>query len=169
MDDEQIWRWLEIMPDPVVLMREDGKIAFASSQAAKLLGYTPDELVGLPLETIVPERYRQRHAERSTAYLARPVVRSMGGSLDLWALCKNGREVPVDISLSPIETAGGLLVAASIRDISDRKKAELELRSALAEVESACAIGSKRGEPLSPRGNPEPPTASTSLLARATC
>ena len=71
----------------------------------------------------------------STAYLARPVVRPMGGSLDLSALCKNGREVPVDISLSPIETASGLLVAASIRDISDRKKEELELRSALAEVE----------------------------------
>lgn len=135
MDEEQIRRWLEIMPDPVVLMREDGKIAFASGLAATLLGYTTDELVGLPLETIVPERFRERHTERSAAYLATPVVRPMVGGRDLSALCKNGREVPVDISLSPIETAGGLLVAASICDISDRKKEELELRSALAEVE----------------------------------
>jgi PAS domain S-box-containing protein len=135
MDDEQIWRWLEIMPDPVVLMREDGKIAFANSLATKLLGYTADELIGLPLETIVPERFRKRHVECSRAYLARPVARPMRSGLDLSALCKNGCEVPVDISLSPIETAGGLLVAASIRDVSDRKKDELELRSALAEVE----------------------------------
>ena len=55
---------MEVMPDPVVLMREDGTIAFANSLAAKLLGYTPGELVGLPLETIVPERFRQQHAER---------------------------------------------------------------------------------------------------------
>ncbi len=82
-------------------------IAFGNSQAANMLGYTPDELVSLPLDTIVSERLRQRHAERSTAYLARPVVRSMEGNLNLTALCKNGREVPVDISLSPIETAGG--------------------------------------------------------------
>ena len=125
---------MEVMPDPVVLMREDGRIAFANSLATKLLGYAPGELVGLPLETIVPERFRQRHAERSTAYFARPVVRSMESNLDLTALCKNGREVPVHISLSPIETASGLLVAASIRDISDRKQKELELSSALAEV-----------------------------------
>jgi PAS domain S-box-containing protein len=135
MDDAQICRWLEVMPDPVVLMREDGTIAIANGQAAKLLGYTPDELAGLPLETIVPERCRKRHAECLAAYLARPVVRPMGGSLDLWALCKNGREVPVDISLSPIQTASGLLVAASIRNISVRKEEALELRSALAEVE----------------------------------
>ncbi len=135
MDDEQIGHWLEIMPDPVVLMREDGTIAFANSLAAKLLGYAADELVGLPLEMVVPERFRERHAELSAAYLARPSRRSMVGGRDLSALCKNGREVPVDISLGPIETAGGLLVAASIRDISDRKEEELDLRSALAEVE----------------------------------
>ncbi len=136
MDDEHVARMMEVMPDCIVLMREDGRIAFANSKAATLLGYTADELVGLPLETIIPERFRQRHVERSTAYLAAPVERSMASRLeDLWALCKNGREVPVDISLSPIETVGGLLVAASIRDISNRQNKELELRSALTEVE----------------------------------
>ena len=73
MDDEQIGHWLEIMPDPVVLMREDGTITFANSLAAKLLGYAADELVGLPLEMVVPERFRERHAELSAAYLAGPV------------------------------------------------------------------------------------------------
>lgn len=135
MVDEQIRRLLEVMPDPVVLMREGGKIAFVNSRTEKLLGYGHDELVGLPLETIVPARFRKRHVESSRAYLARPVVRPMRSGLDLRALCKNGREVPVDISLSPLETAAGLLVVASIRDISDRKEEELELRGALAEVE----------------------------------
>ena len=67
MDDERIFRMMEVMPDCIVLMREDGTIAFANSKAATLLGYTPDELVGLPLETIIPERFRERHAVRSKA------------------------------------------------------------------------------------------------------
>ena len=135
MVDQQTCQVLEVMPDPLVLMREDGRIAFANSQAGKLLGYTRDELIGLPLELLIPDRLRNRHAEHLEAYLAGPVVRPMGGRLDLWALSKDGREVAVDISLSPVETAGGLLVAVSIRDISARKKTELELRTAVAELE----------------------------------
>ena len=95
MVDEQTCQLLDVMPDPVVLMREDGRIACANSRAAKLLGYTPDELVGLPLETIVPARFRKRHAEHLEAYLAAPVVRPMGSNFGLAALCKDGREVPV--------------------------------------------------------------------------
>ena len=135
MDDQQIGEILGAMADPVIVMGEDGEIAFANSQAAILLGYRPDELIGLPLEMIVPERFRDRHAEHLKAYLARPVIRPMEGNLDLVALCKDGREVPVDISLSPLETTRGLLFAASIRDMSARNDAALELRSALAEVE----------------------------------
>lgn len=126
---------MEVMPDPVVLMREDGRIAFANTLAAKLLGYAVGELVGLPLTTIVPERFRQRQSERSIAYFARPVVRSMGSSPNLTALCKNGCEIPVQMGLSPIETASGLLVAAMIRDISDRRQDDLKLSTALLEVE----------------------------------
>ncbi len=135
MVDEHISRLLQVMPDPVILIREDGTIAFANGRAEQLLGYMPGELVDRPLETIVPQRFRQRHAEHVTAYLAELVVRPIRGDPDLWALCKNGREVAVDISLGPIETAGGLLVAASIRDISERRNAKLDLRKALEENE----------------------------------
>jgi formate hydrogenlyase transcriptional activator len=135
MVDEHTCRVLEVMPDPVILMREDGAIAFANSHAAKLLGYAQDDLIGLPLEMLLPERFRQRHAEHTKDYLAGPDVRPMVGRPDLLALCKDGREVPVDISLSPIETAQGVLVAASIRDVSARKKTETELRDALAKVD----------------------------------
>ncbi|MBC8868753.1 MAG: sigma 54-interacting transcriptional regulator [Planctomycetes bacterium] len=135
MDDKQICEMLEVMADPVIVMGEDGKIALANGQAAILLGYGPDELIGLPVELIIPERFRDRHAGHLKAYLARPVIRPMGGNLNLMALCKDGREVPVDISISPLETTRGLLFVASIRDMSARDKAALELRSALEEVE----------------------------------
>lgn len=135
MDDKQIREMLEVMADAVIVMGEDGKIVFANGQAAILLGYGPDELIGLPLEMIVPERFRDRHAKHLEAYLARPVMRPMGGNLDLMALSKDGREVPVDISLSPLETTRGVLFAASIRDMSARNEAASELRSALEEVE----------------------------------
>ncbi len=135
MIDEHICRVLEFMPDPVILMCADGAIAFANSQAATLLGYGHDALIGLPLEMLVPDRFRDRHAELATAYLARPVVRPMGGGLDLSALCKGGREVPVDISISPIDTAQGLVIVVTIRDMSAHKKVESDLRDALANVD----------------------------------
>ena len=92
----------------------------------------------------------------------------MGGNLDLVALRKDGREVPVDISLSPFETAGGWLIAASMRDVSDRKKATSELRNALAEVE--CLRDElRRGKPLSAAGTPDCATASRSLSAGVMC
>ena len=79
MVEEHIGQVLEVMPDPVILMRAEGTIAFANSHAAKLLGYVRDDLIGLPLEMLVPERFREQHVEHSTVYLARPVVRPMGG------------------------------------------------------------------------------------------
>ena len=135
MNDEQIWQLLEFMPDAVIVVRAAGTIAFANRQAARLLGYMPHELIGHSIEMLVPERFRDRHAKRSKAYLGRPVVRPMGAGLDLDVLCRDGHEVPVDISLSPIETASELLVVASIRDISDRRNTELDLRKAVAELE----------------------------------
>ncbi len=126
---------MEVMPDPMVVIHKDGTIAFANNEAASLLGYTPDELADLPLETIVPQRSAVQEAEDSPDLLARSGERLMKRNPDLVAVCKSGREISVDMSLSPIEIGNGSFVAVGIRDSSARKMRELELRNALAEVE----------------------------------
>ena len=135
MIEETYWHLLEIIPDATILVHQDGRIALANTQAGKLFGYTRDELIGLRLEMLLPERFRERHAKYLTQYFAAPSVRSMGSQAELWVVMKNGRELPVDISLSPVETASGLLVAASIRDFSEHKNMELGLKNAVAELE----------------------------------
>ena len=135
MIEERYWQLLEIIPDATIVVRQDGRIALANTQAEKLFGYTRDELIGLRLEMLLPERFRERHAKHVAQYFAAPSVRSMGSRLELFALSKSGRELPVDISLSSVETATGLLVAVSIRDFSEHKNMELGLKNALAEIQ----------------------------------
>ena len=135
MGEDELRQLLGLVPDAMLMARPDGTLAFANRQAEKLLGYTADELARLPIEELVPERFRDRHAEHLAAYMADPIVRPMGGDLQLFALCQDGHEIPVDISLGPVETADGRLVAAILRDVSHRKQAEWDLRGALAEVQ----------------------------------
>ncbi len=153
MGEDELRQLLELVPDAMLLVPPDGTLAFANQQAEKLLGYTADELARLPLESLVPERFRDRHAEHYAAYFAAPVVRPMGSHLELFALCQDGHEVPVDISLGPVETAGGRLVAAILRDVSHRKLAEWDLRGAGGSA--AAQRAAHRGKRLSPRGNPK--------------
>jgi PAS domain S-box-containing protein len=122
MGSEDKWELLEAAPDAVLLARRDGSIVFANRQAEKLFGYTRQELTGLMVETLVPKRFRGQHSFRRESYFAQPNVRPMGKAYELFGLHKDGREVPVDIALSPVPTDNGLLVAASIRDISDLKR-----------------------------------------------
>ncbi len=136
MIEEAYWQLLQIIPDATIVVRQDGLIALANTQAEKLFGYTRDELIGLRLEMLLPERFRERHTKHVAQYFAAPSVRPMGNRLELFALTKSGRELPVDISLSHVETASDLLVAVSIRDFSEHKNMELGLRNALAEVQS---------------------------------
>lgn len=135
MIDEKLAQLLEVMPDSVLVMVADGAIAFANSRTENLLGYAPDELLGQPLETIVPQRFWERYVECSAAHFAESLRRPMPGGLSFWALCKHGREVPVDISLNSIETDQGFLVVASMRNATCWQKTESELRSALADAE----------------------------------
>lgn len=134
MRDEELRQLLEFVPDAMLLVRQDGTLVFANQQAEKLLGYTQDELARLRIEALVPERFRARHAELCEAYFATSTVRPMGSQGELCALRKSGDEVPVDISLGPVATAGGRLVAVLLRDISHRKQAEADLSRALQEV-----------------------------------
>ena len=121
---------LEAVPDAVVIVDADGRIALVNRQTESVSGYSRDELVGMAVEALVPEGLRGGHVRHRTAYQASPTVRSMGGHLDIRFRRKDGTEFPADIALSPVSTEQGALVVASVRDITERKRAEAELRHA---------------------------------------
>jgi diguanylate cyclase (GGDEF)-like protein/PAS domain S-box-containing protein len=118
---------LESSPSPLVIVDATGLIALVNRQVVALFGYEPEELVGQPIEVLLPQRYHGRHIDLRQGYTQAPQVREMGKDRLLWAVTKLGREVPINVSLSPIHTEQGLMVAASIRDISERKAAEEQI------------------------------------------
>lgn len=134
---KEIQGFLEAAPDAVVIANQEGKIVQVNSQTERLFGYGRDELLGQPVEMLMPERYRHPHAEHRAAYVARLSTRPMGTGLDLYGLRKNSEEFPIEISLSPLPTEEGVLVASIIRDISAHRQLEAELRRGKQELEQA--------------------------------
>ena len=121
-------RVVESAPNGMILVGREGKITLVNSQIEKFFGYTREELLGQTIEMLVPERFRQKHRGYSDSFFADPKARPMGAGRDLLGLKKDGTEVPIEIGLSPIETPEGLFTLASIIDITERKRAEEELR-----------------------------------------
>ena len=131
--DEALWRVMDFIPDAVLIVGAGGAIVYANRQVDGMFGYRRDELVGQPVETLIPERYREVHNSHLSQYFRSPRIRSMGEGLDLSARRRDGGEFPAEISLGPLQTSAGLLVIASIRDITARRRAEEEVRLAQAD------------------------------------
>jgi len=125
---------LEAAPDAMVIADADGRVILINAETERLFGYTRDELVGKPVELLVPGQSREKHPQLRQGYTAHPHTRVMDGDADLRGLRKDGSEFPAEIALSPLETADGVLVTAAIRDISVRKKSEEQLVKTVAEL-----------------------------------
>jgi len=127
---------LEAAPDAMVIVDADGRIVLVNAQTETLFGYSRQELLGNPVEILVPERLRERHPGHRRDYFARPAVRAMGSLLSLHGVKKDGTEFPVEISLSPLDTEHGVLVSSAIRDITARRATETALKLANRELEA---------------------------------
>src|SRR5713101_7093363 len=117
---------LDAAPNAMIMVDSAGVISFANAPAATVFGYSLNELIGLHIETLIPERFRDRHVGYRKGFLSEPSSRAMGAGRDLFGRRKDGREFPVEGRLSPIHITEGLFILASVIDITARKRAELE-------------------------------------------
>jgi PAS domain S-box-containing protein len=126
----------QFAPDAVVVVDDHGRIIRVNSQARAMFGYPDEELLGKPVEMLMPTQFRRRHTEHQKQYMAEPRLRAMGAGLELIARRKDGSEFPVDIMLSPTETSEGKSVIATVRDVTEQKRIGETLRKSREELEA---------------------------------
>jgi PAS domain S-box-containing protein len=135
---------VEASPSGIVLVDGAGKIVLVNAQTEKMFGYSRAELIGRPVEMLVPKRFRALHPGHRAKFLAAPEARAMGAGRELFGLRKDATELPIEIGLNPIVTSDGILILSSIVDISARKEAELEAlrhREELGHLSRVAALG----------------------------
>lgn len=145
--DDAYLRILETAPDAMIVVGPDSKIVFVNVQTEKLFGHPRAELLQRSLEILIPERFRGAHGGHIARYFANPGARPMGSGLELFGLRKDGTELAIEVSLSPVTIEKGTLVSAAIRDISQRKALEAasklaadRLKSAVESIQDAFAL-----------------------------
>jgi PAS domain S-box-containing protein len=143
--EERFRRVVESAPNAMVLVNASGVIEMVNTQAERLFGYARAELLGRPIEVLVPERFRRHHPQLRGSFLADPKSRPMGAGRDLFGLRKDGSEFPVEIGLNPIETAQGNMVLSAIVDLSQRKQMEERFRRVVESAPNAMVMISAVG------------------------
>lgn len=134
--EEKFHSLLDSAPDATVIVNVQGLIQMTNTQTEKLFGYTRDQLLGKPVEILIPTELRNKHVHHRADFAKSSKVRAMGVGIELNAVKKDGSMFPVEISLSPIQTEEGMLISASVRDISHRKALENELKKTNTELEA---------------------------------
>jgi PAS domain S-box-containing protein len=136
---------LESAPDGMVIVNVEGQIVVINSRTENLFGYSRQELVGQPVEILIPRRFSRLHVNHRASFLAKPQLRPMGAGLELFGKRKDGTEFPVDISLSPLRTPQGHFVISVVRDITERKRAEEQIKKLNAELGEALRRAERLG------------------------
>jgi PAS domain S-box-containing protein len=122
------WRLWESAPDAILEVDREGRIVLINAEAERLFRYSREELVGMPVELLIPDRFRTGHSRYRGHYSEHPSTRPMGSGLELWARRKDGAEFAVDINLSPVEPETGDRVMCVVRDVTEKKRAQEEIR-----------------------------------------
>ncbi|OAI07526.1 PAS domain S-box protein [Methylomonas methanica] len=136
---------VEAAPNAIVMVNESGTIQMVNLQTERCFGYSRPELIGQPVEILVPERYRSAHVGFRRAYLAAPASRPMGAGRDLYGLRKDGTEFPVEIGLGLINDANGIVIVSSIVDITERKRLDHRFRQAVESAPNAIVMVNESG------------------------
>jgi PAS domain S-box-containing protein len=138
--DSTLRNLLESLPDAMVVIGSHGTIVLVNAQTERIFGYQRGEMLGRPIEMLVPERFRPGHVAHRDSYFAAPRSRPMGARLELFGRRRDGTEFPVEISLSPMTTEQGVYATSVIRDISQRKRAEAKFRSLVENIPAVTFI-----------------------------
>ncbi len=133
----QAWTMVESSPDGMLLVDQGGRLVLVNGQIERMFGFAREDLIGMSVDVLLPERFRDRHKSHRSRYRAGPEPRAMGTDLNLWARRQDGSEFPVEVSLSPVESDSGPGVVATVRDVTQKFNAETEVHAVLHTVNSA--------------------------------
>jgi two-component system, chemotaxis family, CheB/CheR fusion protein len=133
----QLQLMIDSLPGAFAVVGRERRMRFISRQIGPLFGYQDEELVGQPIDLLLPADQRERHAGLFADFFANPTTRQMGPGLDIYGLAKDGSKIPLTVGLSPLQTAEGLLIVAAIHDLRQQKQSEELLRAAKADADRA--------------------------------